>query len=65
MKLLISALAAAALIGYYFLIFKPKQDAKISKKTKGKGAVAPPTDADNRYSEIIDDYPTFHRNQQN
>lgn len=62
---MILLIAAAALIGYYFLIFKPKQDEKICKKTKGKRKVAPLTEPDNRYSEIIDDYPTFHRNQQN
>ena len=65
MKLLFAALAGAALIGYYFLIIKPKQDAKICKKTKGEGTLAPLTEPDDRYAEIIDDYPTFHRNQQN
>ena len=39
MILLITTLAIAGLIGYYFLMFKPKQDAKISKKTKGQGSL--------------------------
>ena len=60
MILFITSLAFAGLIGYYFLIFKPKQDAKISKKTKSQGTVVTP-DKPDAYAEIIDDYPTYHR----
>ena len=36
---ILPTMAIAGLIGYYFLMFKPKQDAKISKKTKGQGSL--------------------------
>ena len=59
---LLPTLAVAGLIAYYFLMLKPKQDekAKQRKATGTKDIV--PTEPDT-YSEIIDDYPTYHRNK--
>ena len=56
MVILFPTLAVAALVAYYFLIFKPNQDAKISTKIKGTSEVVAPVD---HYAEIIDDYPTL------
>jgi hypothetical protein len=55
---LLPTLATAGLIAYYFLILKPKQDEKAEEKRKSR----PDQAADSRqYDEIIDDYPTYHR----
>lgn len=61
MIIFLTALTLAAGIGYYFIIFKPISDEKISKKTKGKGTVATSIEPDDSYSEIINDYPTYDR----
>jgi len=61
MILLLTTLCAAGLIAYYFLILKPQQDAKISKKTKSQGEVVAPVEPVDSYAEIINDWPTYDR----
>lgn len=58
MTLLITLLSIAGLLGYYFLIFKPKQDEKRIEKDQSRKDMVDDSD---KYDEIINDYPTFHR----
>lgn len=61
----IAILGIILIISFYKLMIKKNQDEKISKKTKGKGKVVAPSGPDDRYAEIINDFPTCFRNQQN
>ena len=58
-------LAAAGLIAYYFLILKPNQDAKNKIKTKSRSNILPVEPDPDLYTDVINDYPTYHRNQTN
>jgi len=58
MILFITCLAVAGIIGYYFLMLKPKQHEKAKKETTGRTHQI--TDS-RQYDEIINDYPTYHR----
>ncbi len=62
MILFIPAILIAAFIGYYFIIFKPDQDEKNEAKKKRK-SIQDSRFSENKYDEIIDDYPTYHRNK--
>ncbi len=58
---LLPTLAAAGLIAFYFLILKPKQDGKKIKQRQAESqANTAPAEPD-PYAEVIDDYPTYHR----
>ena len=63
MILIITSLVTAGIIAYYFLMFKPKQDAKISTKIKGETKMVTPFEPDDSYAEIINDYPTYFTNK--
>jgi hypothetical protein len=57
---LLPMFAVAGLIGYYFLILKPKQDGKIEQREIEGAKDIAPSEPD-PYSEIINDYPTYYR----
>ncbi len=59
---LLPTLAAAGLIAYYFLMLKPKQHGKIKQRQVKSQEDIAPTQPD-PYEEVINDYPTYHRNK--
>jgi len=59
MIILLPTLVIAGLIAYYFIIFKPKQHEKKVKRTSRPPLGNDPYNGD----EIIEDYPTYHRNK--
>ena len=58
---ILPTMAIAGLIGYYFLMFKPKHDEKAISKATGAKDIVPAEPGATDYSAIIDDYPTYHR----
>lgn len=61
MTILTGALFAGGLLVFYFCMIKPFQDEKREAKRQGESSQdSSPVEPD-RYEDIINDYPTYHR----
>ena len=56
---LLAVLAGGATLIFYIAIIKPKQDEK--KESQGTGAKDIVAAEPDQYADIINDYPTYHR----
>jgi hypothetical protein len=61
----VTILFIAVIILFYNKLIKPNQDAKNKIKTKSRSNILPVEPYQDLYTDVINDYPTYHRNQKN